>query len=448
MDSLKCVKQLQNKGVKLLEFMYVDYTGIPRAKTMFLDGIGTHLSSGMGITKAMMASTLQDSIINYPELNAIGEFRLIPDIQNIKILPYQPQVATAVCEFYDYDTRSPLSLDSRVLLKKVVSDLKNIGYDALVCLENEFTIYKKDENGDLRQLNNSVCFSTESNEEIYDIILEIAAQLRAIGINPIEFYHEAGAGQQELPIEPTDPVKAADNEIMLKRVVKNVFNEHGYYATFAPKPDLFEAGSGAHLHVSLWKEGRNAFFDKENGGLSQVAGYFIGGVLKHINAILAFTCPSENSYQRLKPSHWSSDYAIWGIDNREAVVRVPSTFWNDEEDTLNIELKSSDGTANPYLAIAAVISAGIDGIKRKIIPPKEVTFDPQILSGSEREKKGIFRLPKDLKEAIVALKQDDYFKESFSSEFVDLYSKIKESELLTLRDFSSKQISDYFLKKY
>lgn len=448
MNDLDYIEELQAKGVELLEFMYVDYTGIPRAKAMFLDSIGTHLSSGMGITKAMMASTLQDSIVDYPELNAVGEFRLIPDIQTIKCLPYQPQVATAVCEFYDYDTRSPLDLDSRFLLKKVISSLKNMGYDALVSLENEFTIYKKDENGKLRKLDDFICFSTESNEEIYDIILEIAAQLRAAGIKPLEFYHEAGVGQQELPIEPTDPVKAADNEIMLKRIVKKAFNSHGYYATFAPKPNLSEAGSGAHLHVSLWKDGRNAFLDENNGRLSQVAKYFIGGVLKHINAILAFTCPSENSYQRLKPSNWSSDYAIWGIDNREAAVRIPSTFWNDEESTLNVELKSSDGTANPYLAIAAVISAGIDGIKGKMVPPEEIMFDPQKLSKSEREERGIFCLPRNLEEAISALKQDDYLKECFSSEFVDLYSQIKESELLALRDFSSKQISDYFLKKY
>src|SRR5699024_11136686 len=250
MNDLDYIKELQAKGVELLEFMYVDYTGIPRAKTMFLDSIGTHLSSGMGITKAMMASTLQDSIVDYPELNAVGEFRLIPDIQTIKCLPYQPQVATAACEFYDYDTRSPLDLDSRFLLKKVISSLKNMGYDALVSLENEFTIYKKDENGELRKLDDFICFSTESNEEIYDIILEITAQLRAVGIKPLEFYHEAGVGQQEFPIEPTDPVKAADNEIMLKRIVKKVFKSHSYYATFAPKPDLSEAGSGAHLHVS------------------------------------------------------------------------------------------------------------------------------------------------------------------------------------------------------
>ena len=163
MNDLDYIKELQAKGVELLEFMYVDYTGIPRAKTMFLDSIGTHLSSGMGITKAMMASTLQDSIVDYPEFNAVGEFRLIPDIQTIKCLPYQPQVATAACEFYDYDTRSPLDLDSRFLLKKVISSLKNMGYDALVSLENEFTIYKKDENGELRKLDDFICFSTESN---------------------------------------------------------------------------------------------------------------------------------------------------------------------------------------------------------------------------------------------------------------------------------------------
>jgi glutamine synthetase len=235
--------------------------------------------------------------------------------------------------------------------------------------------------------------------------------LEAQGLRVEQYYPELGHGQQELSIRHADALTAADNHVLYRETVRNVAWQRGFYASFAPKPFADQAGNGCHIHFSAWDASgqRNLFYDPEdNYNLSQTAYNFIGGVLEHLPALVALTCPSVNSYRRLRPNSWSSAFTCYGPDNREAALRIPSLFWDDEEASVNLELKPSDSSANPYIALGGLMAAGLNGIDKGLVPKEGqlVDVDPATLSPDELASRGIRRLPANLGEAIEALEND------------------------------------------
>lgn len=207
-------------------------------------------------------------------------------------------------------------------------------------------------------------------------------------------------------------MRAADNYVWQRAMARSLAAKQGIWATFAPSPTPGFRGNGNHLHLSLWlttPSGRtNAFHDPSDRlGLSETAYHFIGGLLAHMPALVALTCASVNSYQRLQPGHWSGAYACYGPDNREAAVRVPSMLRGREGDSVNIELKAVDSTANPYLALGAVIHAGFDGVRRRLDPGLPLAQDPNTLPEKRLRELGITPLPRSLEEAVDVLERDD-----------------------------------------
>ncbi|MDN2453830.1 glutamine synthetase family protein [Lactobacillus sp. UCMA15818] len=434
------IDHLDEQGIELLEFIYVDYTGIPRGKTIFLSEIGNHLSSGTGITKAMPASTMRDEIVSIEGMNAVGEYRLVPDLRSLQILPYAPTVATMMCDYRDQDG-CKMEFDPRVSLQAVVAEYKKLGFEIKMTYENEFTLYQKTDNS-LEPYNPKICFAAEAMDNTYHFLPKLIKNLRKVGIDPVEYYPEAGAGQHELPIAPTDPLTAGDNEIRLKRVIKKFFADNELYATFAPKPNLKSASNGAHIHMSLWKDGTNVLYNRDDQlELSQIGYYFVGGLLQHIDALLALTCPTVNSYQRLQPGHWSSAYATFGKDNREVAIRIPSTFRGDRTNSMNIELKASDATANPYLALAGILSAGLEGLKNKKAPLTPVDVAPETLTEDMRREKKINRLPQSLGDALAALKKDSVMIKTFSKLGIETYIKVKQADIAYFENKTAEEIA-------
>ena len=231
-------------------------------------------------------------------------------------------------------------------------------------------------------------------------------------------------------------LRAADNVCLVRETVRGVARTFDLFATFAPKPFLDQAGSGAHIHFSLWgtegseHAGKNLFYDaNQRGGLSQLAKYFIGGILRHIRGLLAITCASPNSYRRLLPHFWSSAYDTYGFDNREGAIRVPSAFWGREPDSINLEFKPSDHSGNPYLALGAFIAAGLDGIKNNIDPGPPQEIDPGNYSDEEREQLGIHRLPTSLDEALDELERDTVLTEALGPLLASSYIAVKRNEV-------------------
>ena len=224
--------------------------------------------------------------------------------------------------------------------------------------ENEFSLFRQDAEGSYLPIDTALCFSSIAMTEAADVIDDMVAALSEQGIPVDAYYPELGHGQHELPVRHTGALRAADNQIWFRETVRNVAHNQGLLASLAPKPMPDQAGNGCHVHWSLWDStGRsNLLYDAEDRfSVSQVGYQFIAGVLAHLPGLLALTAPSYNSYQRLQPHFWSSAYTSWGPDNREAAVRVASGAWGRERATLNFELKASDPSNNPYLALGGIL---------------------------------------------------------------------------------------------
>ncbi len=248
----------------------------------------------------------------------------------------------------------------------------------------------------------------------------LVAVLREMGMDAVKHHHEvAGMGQVEFDLAPGEPVEASDRIQVFKYAARAVARAEGYLATFMPKPIPWDNGSGMHIHINLWEDGRNLFYDPEDRmGLSDVARWFIGGILKHADALCAITNPTVNSYKRLVPGYESPVYKCWGTANRSALVRVPKL---PRKEGMRLELRFPDPLANPYLASIAVIAAGLDGVRRGIDPG-----DP--LDANAYEADGLDFLPSDLPEALRALEGDQVLRGALGGAIVDSYLKLKKSE--------------------
>ncbi|HET9919716.1 MAG TPA: glutamine synthetase, partial [Ktedonobacteraceae bacterium] len=311
-----------------------------------------------------------------------------------------------------------------------------------------------EENGQYVPADHSLCYSSTGLDEQAEVIDAILAALEAEGISIELFHNELGPSQQELSIHHADVLRAADNVVLVRDTIRGVAATFDLLASFAPKPFLDQAGSGAHIHFSLWGTensefpGKNLLYDaSQRGGLSQTGQYFIGGILKHIRGLLALTCGSPNSYQRLLPHFWSSAYGAYGFDNREGAIRIPSTFWGREADSMNLELKCADHSGNPYLAMGALLAAGLDGIKHQINPGEPAEIDPGNYSDEERENRGIRRLPLTLDEALDELEHDQVLLDALGPLLARSYIAVKRSESEFFKDKTpEEEVRQHFYK--
>lgn len=443
-DIAKAQAFIAANNIKLIEFVYVDYNGIARGKTITVKKLGNHLTSGIGITRAMFGMNSHDQLQDIMGMTAVGEVRLIPDLSTLTLVPSVKQVATVMCNHYK-TSREIYEADPRWLLQDVLKKYENLGLKTIGTYENEFIYFKQNNEKEFEVVDEHPCFAMNATDIFYEMLPDILETLEDSGIDAEQYYPEAGFGQHELSMAPTDLLSAADNEMRFKRVLQTIAKQRDLLVTFAPKPILKTEGNGGHIHLSLWniKDEKNALYDaNDEMKLSQLGKYFVGGLLKHIKAVVALTCPTVNSYQRLQPGEWSSAYATYGQDNREAAVRIPSTYWDNQENSMNIELKASDASANPYLAIAGILIAGLDGIENKIEPGQPVDVDPATLSDKQRENMGIVQLPTALSEAIEELVNDQYFKKEIPNKLLEAYYKVKKSEVKLYEGFAPAKIAE------
>ncbi len=482
------LQQAEAANLQQVRFLYVDNGGIIRGKATHADHLRGRMMGGIGLTPAMQAMNMLDQLQPIPEMGPVGEIRLMPDPDSFRILPYSPRVGVMMCDMISLDHR-PWTACPRSFLKRVVDRAAAMGLRVLATYEDEFTLaypgkspvpagrsrilrpcsdsavaklatgaiydssppekspqtyfssrssaprsgitVNPDDTGEYRPIDDTLCFSSIAMEVGAPVIADIMDALKAQGISPEQYYPELGHGQHELSIAPTCPLTAADNQVRYRETVRAVARQHGMVASFAPKPFADQAGNGAHIHFSLWdaEQKRNLMWDtRDRYNVSAVGYQFAAGVLRHLPGLVALTCASVNSYRRLNPRSWSSAYTAFGPDNREAAVRIASTFWGNEEQSMNMELKASDSSANPYLAIGALIAAGLDGIEHGWLPGESIEVDPAALSDAEREQLKIHRLPADLAGAIDALNSDPFFEAALGELLLRSYSTVKRSE--------------------
>ena len=417
-------------GIRLARFLYTDNGGVTRGKATHVTGLAARLTDGIGLTVAMQAMNMLDQLQAVEGLGPVGEIRLVPDPRTFTVLPYAPRTAAMTCDMRTLDG-APWDVCPRSFLKRQIAACAAAGFGVRAAFECEFTLAVKQDDGRFAPLDESLCFSTLGMTTAAPVMDDMVAALEAQGIEVEQYYPELGHGQQELSIRHAPALDAADRQVFYRETVRGVAYRHGLYASLAPKPFVDQAGNGGHIHFSLWDTaGRRSVMHDPRGryGISALGYHFIAGVLDHLPALLALTCPSVNSYRRLQPHFWSSAFTAWGPDNREAAVRVPSTFPSDRAGSTNAELKASDASSNPYLALGGLLAAGLDGVRRALKIGEPVLVDPGTLSDAERAARGIQRYPTTLSAALDNLEKDRALMGALGAPLARAYLAVKRSE--------------------
>jgi glutamine synthetase len=455
MDSETVLHRAEEAHLRLVRFMYCDNGGIIRGKATHINGLKNRMAEGIGQSLAMQAFAGIDALAAVGGMGPVGEFRLVPDPDTFVVLPYVPKTGMMLCDLYSLRDRQPWSACPRTFLKRMVAAAAARGIAVQASVEHEFYLARENSEGSYAPFDRSLCYSSIGFDSSAVIIDEILAALEQEGIQVEQFMPELGPGQQELSIRHADALRAADHVLMVRETVRGVAQQHGVLASFAAKPFLEQAGSGAHIHFSLWgppgaaNGGQNLLHDPQGaGGISQLGYFFIGGVLAHLPALLALTCASPNSYRRLLPRFWSSAFTAYGFDNREGAIRIPSLFWGREAESTNFELKPADHSGNPYLALGALIAAGLDGIRRELLPGDPIDVDPATLSDEERLQRHISRLPATLDEALDALAKDTVLSDALGATEVTAYLAVKRLECQYFADMAPDEEARQHFYKY
>ena len=426
MDQESIYALAESGHIRLARFLFTDSANIIRAKAAAAPTWRMRFDAGIGLVKGTMAMNMMDELQADTGYGATGEIRLVPDLSTFRVVSYAPATAIVLCDMIELDHK-PWALCPRSILKRQLDIYQEVGIRFEAAFEPEFFLARK-EGEKLVPIDESNCFSTDGMNKAANFIDDFVQALQGQDIAVEQYYAELGHGQHELSIKHAPALQAADNQIVYRETLRGVANQHNLIASLAPKPGAEMPGNGCHLHLSAWDTDTNTNLFWSDNGLSDLGKYFVAGVLRHLPAIVAVTCPTVNSYRRLKPKSWSSAFTCWGYENREAAVRVPSLYWEHELESANIEVKCVDSSANPYLALAVLIAAGMDGVKKKMNPPEPVQTDPSTLPSSEAAEKRVERLPASLKDATKKLLMDATIMEALGDEFARVYLKVKSSE--------------------
>ena len=428
------------EAISLVWFLYADHGGIIRGKAAAAPLLRARMVTGIGHTVAMMAMSMLDHLQPVAGMGPVGEVRIMPDPATFVPLPYAPGAAAMLADLVQ-PGGEPWEACARTYLKQAIADLAAEGYAVTAAFEPEFTLGRREASPDggpdrLVPADDSLCYSATGFHLAHDYTIDLLGALQAQGLTVEHYYPELGHGQQEMSVRHAPALRAADNHVLYRETVRGVAFRRGMWASLAPKPIPGQAGNGAHLPLSLRDVGTDGqlgdqavFHDEQDRYRLSATGYhFIGGLLAHLPGLVALTCGSVNSYRRLAPQMWSSAYSVYGMDNREAAIRICSPMRDDPAGSVNLELKPSDSSANPYLSLGACIYAGLDGIRRKLDPGAGVTGAPAPLPDAQRLAAGPSRLPASLDEALDALAADDLLLESLGGLRRRAYLAVKRSE--------------------
>ncbi|MDE5910445.1 MAG: type I glutamate--ammonia ligase [Lachnospiraceae bacterium] len=374
-----------------------------------------------------------------------SDMYLYPDLSTLEIFPWRPQqgkVARLICDVYR-PSGEPFEGDPRYILKRAIKEAADMGYTFEVGPECEFFLFHTDENGMPTTLTHEKAgyFDLGPLDLGENARRDMVLNLEDMGFVVEASHHEVAPAQHEIDFQYDEALATADNIMTFKLAVKTIAKRHGLHATFMPKPKFGVNGSGMHINMSLSKDGKNIFHDPSDKlGLSQEAYYFIGGIIRHMKGMTAITNPLVNSYKRLVPGYEAPVYIAWSATNRSPLIRIPAS----RGEGTRIELRCPDPSANPYLALAVCLRAGLDGIANKIEPPASV--DRNIFAMTEEEKKSlaIEAIPGTLIEAVYELEKDVFIQEVLGRHVSEKYMEAKKAEWANYRA----QVTDWEINQY
>jgi len=358
-----------------------------------------------------------------------SDMYLRPDPNTFVVFPWRPRegaVARLMCDVYNPDG-TPFDGCPRNILQKALKEAADMGYTMKVGPEAEFFLFQVDENGQptLKTHDSAGYFDLTPVDMGENARRSMVLTLEEMGFEIEASHHEVAPGQHEIDFKYDDALDVADKIVTFKFVVRTIAQRHGLHATFMPKPIFGINGSGMHCHQSLFEGSRNAFYDQNSpDGLSEIARYYIGGLMKHARSFAAITNPTVNSYKRLVPGYEAPVYVAWSGRNRSPLIRVPAKRGM----STRLELRNPDPSCNPYLAIATTLKAGLDGIKNKIQPPAPCDRNIYHMTQSERRELGIDSLPASLLEALQELSSDEVIKSALGGHIYEKFIEAKMKE--------------------
>ncbi|KZV15221.1 protein fluG [Dorcoceras hygrometricum] len=428
-SSLKIDDLAPTQDTTFVRIVWVDASGQHRCRVVprkrFHDLV---TKNGVGLTCASMGmSSHMDGPADETNLSGVGEIRLIPDMQTKSQIPWAKEQEMVLADMqlkpgvpWEYCPREALRRVSKIL-KDEFNLVMNAGF------ENEFYLLRSmDGEEKWVPFDKTPYCSTSSFDAAFPVLNEIVASLQSLKIVVEQLHAEAGNGQFEIALGYTTCEAAADNLVFTREVVRAVARKHGMLATFVPKYSLDDIGSGSHVHISLSENGENVFIAHGGStkyGMSKIGEEFMAGVLSHLPSILAFTAPVPNSYDRIQPNTWSGAYHCWGHENREAPLRTACPPGTPNGSVSNFEIKVVDGCANPYLALASVLAAGIDGLRRHASLPEPINDNPDIV------KDKVQRLPNSLSESVEALEKDQVMRDLLGEKLLIAIKGVRKAEI-------------------
>jgi len=431
----------KTEGVKFIRLQFTDIFGIIKNVEIPISQLDKALDNQM-----MFDGSSIEGFVRIEE----SDMYLYPDLSTWAIFPWTKDaapVARLICDIYLPDG-TPFAGDPRGNLKRVLKEMEELGYSSFnLGPEPEFFLFKLDEKGEpTLELNDKGGYfdfaPTDLGENCRrDIVLE----LEEMGFDVEAAHHETGEGQHEIDFKYADAMRACDNIQTFKLAVRTIARKHGLHATFMAKPIEGLAGSGMHCNLSLFKNEENAFFDEAaDMQLSDDAKHFIAGTLKHVTDFTAVTNPTVNSYKRLVPGYEAPCYVAWSNKNRSPLIRIPAARGM----STRIEVRSVDPMANPYLAMAVILKAGLDGIKNKLEAPQPVDRNIYVMTAEERKANGIGDLPGSLEEALRYLKSNQLIQDALGQHILEYFLTAKEIECEAYRTHVHSWEREHYLSMY
>ena len=432
-DILKVVKE---KNVKFIRLWFTDVLGFLKGFAISPSELEGALEEGMGFDGSSI-----EGFARIEESDMIAR----PDPDTFAILPWRSDedysVARMFCDIYE-PSGKPFAGDPRFVLKRNLAKAKELGFTYNVGPELEYFYFKDSKTPE--PLDNGGYFDLAPLDVAQDLRRDTIFTLQGLGITVEYSHHEVAASQHEIDLRYTDALTMADNVMTYRLVVKEIARQHGVYATFMPKPIFGINGSGMHVHQSLFKGDKNAFFEKgEKYHLSSIGKAYTAGILKHAPEITAITSQWVNSYKRLVPGYEAPVYICWAQMNRSALVRIPM-YKPGKEKATRIEYRSPDPSCNPYLAFSAMLGAGLEGINKKYKLGDPANDNIYHMSEEEKEKAGIRSLPEDLLEAIKIAEKSKFVKECLGEKVFEYFIRNKKMEW---NEYKA-QVSQYEIDKY
>ena len=435
----------------LVGIVTTDLAGITRGRPVTHKRLERVAETGVGWVPANLCLTAFNTIADPNPWGSIGDLRLVPDLSaryTTDRTGAETPFDLVMADIVELDGR-PWSACTRTQLKDALAALKETsGLSVVATFEQELQLLPKEPGGQAGH-----AFSYEALRQADPFAPRLTAALKQAGVEPEMVLAEYGAHQFEVVAAPCDALAAADRAIVIRELTREVARHVGRRASFAPKPLRHGVGNGVHIHFSFVDDHRRpATHDRERpGGLSEKAASFCAGVLRHLPAITALTAPSVPSYYRLAPHNWSASYTWLAERDREASLRICPTVsfgGRDVAKQFNVEFRAADATGNPYLALTAIVRAGLAGIVDRLPAPPLVTGDPGVMSEEERQRLGLRRLPQSLPEALAALEADHVVAGWFARSFVESFLAVKRAEIELLEGKDEAAVCDTYRALY